>query len=107
MQKCEKCLTRFRWSQICKSQIGNRNFQSLICKECDTEHYIETSSKVLVYLMALAIITLTLFLIENFLYTSFVYYILAVLISVSIHTILFPFIVKFKSKYRTNYKSDY
>ncbi|WP_162880779.1 TIGR04104 family putative zinc finger protein [Paraliobacillus sediminis] len=105
MQRCEKCLTKFKWSEIIKSPIGNN--QRMNCKECDTEHFIETSSKVIVFLMMLAIITLTLFLIEGFLYTSFVYYLLAVLISVGIPSFLFPFIAKFKSKYHTNYKSDY
>ncbi len=76
------------------------------CKECDTEHFIETSSKVIVFLMMLVILSLTLFLIEGFLYTSFVYYLLAVLISIGIPSILFPFIAKFKSKYRTDYESN-
>lgn len=105
MQKCEKCLTKFRWSQIYKSQIVNN--QPIICKECDTEHFVETSSKAIVFLMMVAILLLTLFLIANSLYTSFVYYLSAVLISIGIPSILFPFIAKFESKYRNNYKSDY
>ncbi|MFD1173976.1 TIGR04104 family putative zinc finger protein [Oceanobacillus picturae] len=104
MQKCERCFTSLKWKQIFKAHIKK---QSIICKECDTEHVLETSSKTVLLILELPIVIFIIFLIDKLLYTSFGYYSLAALFLIGIPSLIFPFFARFKSKYRTNYKSDY
>ncbi|WP_042224219.1 TIGR04104 family putative zinc finger protein [Oceanobacillus manasiensis] len=103
MQKCEKCFTKFKWKQIYKAHMKK---QPITCKECDTEHVLETSSKTVLLIIEIPIIIFIFILINKLLYTSFGNYSFALLILIGIPSLLFPFFARLKSKYRTNYKSD-
>jgi CXXC-20-CXXC protein len=48
VQKCNNCHKHFKWVQIVKSIW--KGYQPVICNNCNTEHYIKRSSRLLVAL---------------------------------------------------------
>ncbi|MRH43281.1 hypothetical protein GH741_11380 [Aquibacillus halophilus] len=98
MQKCEKCQHKFKWLEVLKSFL--RFEKTYDCSICGTEHWIETTSKIIVALFySLApIIGFSLGQTKP----SLIIFIVVLAYPLLIF-LLSPFLYRFNSKYRANH----
>jgi len=93
MQKCKKCSQQFGWKSIIKS-IWLRLYAPIICDKCNTKHYADFSTKLIVAFSLYIPVLINKYVYNIFGYYSIIIYIIWIVAMICIT----PFIAKYHIK---------
>ncbi|WP_407652060.1 TIGR04104 family putative zinc finger protein [Aquibacillus koreensis] len=103
MQKCERCQRSFKWWELYKYNV--KNAKLIYCNTCSTEHELEGSSILVISLIAMPIAIMNVFVIYLFdLPVLFIF--ISNIFSLWILSGISPFFIRYRSKFRSNYKTN-